>query len=66
MDSITINDNVGDVIHVLFVAGRDNSIRKLTGEPGGKVCLHEILHPLTSNDDNDILNLKFHKETVSF
>ena len=59
------------VVHVLYVAGDDNTVRKLTVVPRGSTltrvtCLLEILQPLPRNVTNRILNLKFLKETVSF
>ena len=58
-----------NVVHVLFVAEEDNTIRKIVvsqdNPTSTTTCLLEILQPIPRNSSNRIINLQFLKKTVS-
>ncbi|XP_076067589.1 semaphorin 5c-like [Oratosquilla oratoria] len=53
-------------VHVMFVAARDNTIRKLSVLPRTQqTCLLEVLNPFPANSSNTINSFKFLKDTNS-
>lgn len=53
-------------VHVIFVAGEDGMVRKLSVMPSAQhTCLLEILAPFPKNSSVTIHSMKFLKDTVS-